>query len=227
MNTVPLPDCRCSARMAPPRRRTVSLTMLRAQTRTAYGPGPVFIHPVEPLEYMLHVLVGDADAVVLHADLHGGVRDMQGGVNKAHGAGIFDAVFYEVIEDLVDVVLRGPDHGVLVGLVGQRDLLFPGHYPQHTDYPLQHPGHRYGIGGVLNAAVQPGQAQQILGDAAEPLGPPGRCPPRIPGWYRHSYPPSGEWSPSAAGYRPEAFSARGWRRIQSGAGPLPWFAGGP
>ena len=29
MNTVPLPDCRCSARMAPPRRRTVSLTMLR------------------------------------------------------------------------------------------------------------------------------------------------------------------------------------------------------
>ena len=51
---------------------------------------------------------GDADAVVLHADLHGGVRDMQGGVNKAHGAGIFDAVFYEVIEDLVDVVLRGP-----------------------------------------------------------------------------------------------------------------------
>ena len=29
MNTVPLPDCRCWARMEPPRRRTVSLTMLR------------------------------------------------------------------------------------------------------------------------------------------------------------------------------------------------------
>ena len=153
----------------------------QAQTRAAHGPGAILVHPVEPLEYVLHVLVGDADAVVLHGDHHGVADGFQGGVDKAHGAGILDAVFHEVIENLVDVVLGGPDHGVLVRLIGQGDLLFPGHHPQHTDHPLQHPGHGHRIGRVLDTAVQPGQAQQVLGDAAEPLGLPANVLHKFPG----------------------------------------------
>ena len=70
---------------------------------------------------------------------------------------------------MVQIVLGGQHHGGLVRLVGESGFLLPCHHRQHPYHPAQHRGHRHRrrLGGC--SAVQPGQAQQILGDAGQAL----------------------------------------------------------
>ena len=68
------------------------------------------------------------------------------------------------------IVVGGQGHGVLVRRAGYGDALLLGHHGEHALHPLQHRPHRHGVGLLHHAAVQPRQAQQVLGDAAEALG---------------------------------------------------------
>ena len=119
---------------------------------------------------MGQILVGDPHAVVLHLQddpvaVHGDI-----GMDKAGGGGIFDAVFNQIIEDLVHIVLGGQHHGVLACLKGQRHALVPGHHAQHTAHTLQNRCDLHGDGLLHGAAVKARQAQQVLRNAAEPVG---------------------------------------------------------
>ena len=69
----------------------------QAQTGAAHLTGAGLVHPVKALENVWHILVGDPDAVVLHPDHHVSALHRQSGVDEAHVAGIFDAVFHKVI----------------------------------------------------------------------------------------------------------------------------------
>ena len=152
----------------PPQHRVVHDA--QAQTRAAHSPGTGLVHTVEALKHMAQIFVGDAHAVVLHPDDHSLSFHRHIGVDKAAAGAVFDAVFHDIVQNLVNVVFRGHDHGVGIRLITQGYALFLGHHPQHPLHPFQHRGHRHSSTLFQRTAVQSGQAQQILGDAAEPLG---------------------------------------------------------
>ena len=70
----------------------------------------------------------------------------------------------------MELILRGQHGAALRRVVGQVHALFLGHQAHHPQHLLQHRQHVHRRRRVQHTAVQPGQAQQVLGDAGKPLG---------------------------------------------------------
>ena len=83
----------------------------------------------------------------------------------------------------MDLIPGGQHSALAGGVVGQFRLPLLGHQRHHPHDLLQNRQHIHPRRRVQHAAVQPGQAQQVLGDAAEPL--------RLLADVRHEFPGGG------------------------------------
>lgn len=86
------------------------------------------------------------------------------------GQVVLDGVFHQIEADLVQVVLRTPQGtaGAQAGL--HRDLGGVRHRGQHGQGAPGHGGKIHDLGGPHRKAVQPGEGEQMLGDAGETVG---------------------------------------------------------
>ena len=84
-------------------------------------------------------------------------------------AAVFHGVIRQVVDHLMDLPLGGRHPAVFLHAVGQLRALLLSQQAHHPHDLFQHRSHLHRLRCVQKVAVQPGQAQQVLGDAAEPL----------------------------------------------------------
>ena len=84
-------------------------------------------------------------------------------------AAVFHGVIRQVVDHLMDFPLGGRYPAISLHAVGQLRALLLGQQAHHPHDLFQHRSHLHRLRCVQKVAVQPGQAQQVLGDAAEPL----------------------------------------------------------
>ena len=132
---------------------------------------------------MGHVLLGNADPLILYSYEYAPILHRYAGVDTAAGEGILDAIFNQIIENLVNVALCGGDGGRFIGGIGQLHAPLPGHHLQHPQHALQNRTDQHLDRRLQLFTVQPRQAQQIFCDAAQPL--------RLRANVRHKFPGGG------------------------------------
>ena len=157
----------------------------QAQSRAAGGPGPGLVHPVEPVEYVDQIRLGNADARIGHRHPgHSAVAaDLR--LHKAPLRGILDGVVHQVIEHLAQ----------LLGVPGSLDLVLYRHFQANIPLLRQGPQPPGGIvhqlvqlqqlGLELHApAIDMHQGEQIAHDGVEPVDLPVDVAQEFPGHIR-------------------------------------------
>ena len=86
------------------------------------------------------------------------------------GTAVLDGVVHQVVDDLVELVPGGVHQAPLPGLIGQCDVPLRGHQLHHPQHLLEHRQYIHHRGLLHQPAVQPGQLEQVLGDAGQALG---------------------------------------------------------
>ena len=133
----------------------------KAQAAAAGLPGAGFVHPVEPLENVAQGLRGNAHAGVGYPQKGGILPDPQAYGDGAAGLVVFDAVFNQVEDDLVQVILCNEDGAVVVQLCDQRDAGPLGHGSQHPHHPPDGGGHADELAFRSLRSVYLGQGQEL------------------------------------------------------------------
>ncbi len=143
----------------------------QAQPGPAGGAVPGRVDPVEPLEDPVDLLVGDADALVDHRDLHRGAHRPPADQHPAALLGVGDRVGHQVGDRRGDLVLLAEDLQALLALGEQGDPLRPGLHRAGVDRGGDHVvdrDRRRGVDGLV--ALQPGQLDDLLHQLAQAVG---------------------------------------------------------
>ena len=142
----------------------------QAQAAASGLPGAGLVHPVEAGEDVEAILLRDADAGVGNGEGDALVVPLQPDVDAAPGDIVFDGVFHQVEDNVVQIILRGEDQAAVLQLGFQTHVLLPGQRPQGVQGVLDHLFHVHQLLLLLYGVVQPGERQKLVGGALEALG---------------------------------------------------------
>ena len=93
----------------------------------------------------------------------------QGDLDRAARRAVLHGVVRQVVDNLMDLIPGGQHRAGPLRPVGQLRALLLSHQAHHPHHLLQHRQHVHHRRRLHHPAVQPGQSQQVLGDAGEAL----------------------------------------------------------
>ena len=139
----------------------------QAQAGAAGFSGSGLVDAVEPLKDMALGFVRNAESGVLHEDSH--IVRVVDAVDShiAVGVIVLDAVFHEIEQNLVEIVLGAEHCAIRRTIQLQPDCLSPRQRNQHAQHALRDGFHRDGLAFLGRLAVQLGQLQQLGGQAGQ------------------------------------------------------------